>query len=639
MEDSTGITTYGYDVLNQLQVVTYPGEKSITYSYDESGNRATMIGPDGGITTYSYDERNMLTALENPFNERTTWQYDVLGRATTMSYANGTVTEYDYDDASQLTALRNLKNDRSVISIFTYSYDTGGHRTQVEEANGDVVTWSYDALGQLIREWRSGANGYDISYAYDELGNRLTKEEGGVITTYSYDAANQLSCFEDNTGITSFSYDENGNTTLELHSSGERVSYSWDVNDRLIQVELPNGAINTFTFDGNSKRRSIIDSQGERYLIWDREATLAELDSGGNTISQYTHSPSDYGKLISQHRSGSTSFHHFDVVGSTRAMSDSMQSITDTADYSAFGAEVSRAGTTVTSFRWLGEAGYYKDVDTSLYLLRARHYNSAIARMASKDNLISSGESLAGNLYHYVQNNPISLFDPSGKFADVLAGTALAWQLRLGDSSKVAAGAALTAKLMAVLIAIFPVYGLALLALLDLDFTEDTTADATLDLALDVDATEDRTETNDCLKRHAAEGWKLCEKPYEVPTPEMAAWTDAESLHTKETHERWDRSAWRKVGVMPCGQGIPSDIYPGTYYTCPILFMSDSCFTKKNYSVVCRHCCRTDGGEGYHCKNLHPSGGIFIGITWYGENIYADPKPLRAYYKEDKRKP
>ena len=80
MEDGVGITTYSYDELNRQKTVTYPGNKTISYSYDAVGNRATMMDPDGGLTTYSYDSRNLLTALENAYNERTTWQYDALGR-------------------------------------------------------------------------------------------------------------------------------------------------------------------------------------------------------------------------------------------------------------------------------------------------------------------------------------------------------------------------------------------------------------------------------------------------------------------------------------------------------------------------------------------------------------------------------
>jgi YD repeat-containing protein len=38
------------------------------------------------------------------------------------------------------------------------------------------VTWTYDATNRLTREQRSGASGYDNTYTYDPLGNRLVKD-------------------------------------------------------------------------------------------------------------------------------------------------------------------------------------------------------------------------------------------------------------------------------------------------------------------------------------------------------------------------------------------------------------------------------------------------------------------------------
>jgi YD repeat-containing protein len=58
MQDSGGSTGYSYDELSRLKSVTYPGNKSFTYSYDAVGNRRTLQDNDGGLTTYSYDSRN-----------------------------------------------------------------------------------------------------------------------------------------------------------------------------------------------------------------------------------------------------------------------------------------------------------------------------------------------------------------------------------------------------------------------------------------------------------------------------------------------------------------------------------------------------------------------------------------------------
>ena len=51
------------------------------------------------------------------------------------------------------------------------------------------VTWTYDNTYPLTDEKRSGANSYDMTYAYDSVGNRLTKDDCTDVTTFTYDAA------------------------------------------------------------------------------------------------------------------------------------------------------------------------------------------------------------------------------------------------------------------------------------------------------------------------------------------------------------------------------------------------------------------------------------------------------------------
>jgi len=409
MEDATGITTYAYDELNRPKTVTYPAGKTITYAYDAVGNRSTLNDPDGGITTYSYDSRNLLSSLLNPFAERTTWIYDALGGVTTMTLGNGALAQHEYDAARRLTALRNLKSDLSVISIFTYSYDAVGNRSGVAEANGDRVTWSYDEAYQLTREQRSGANSYDITYTYDGLGNRLTKIESGAVTTYAYDAANELSTAEDNTGLTTFTYDANGNTTGEIRPNADRVTYTWDIENHLTKVELPSAVVNTITLDGDGKRRRIEDSAGLRNIIWDMENIVAELDSGNATLAQYTLAPEGYGALISQRRSGSSSFHHFDALGSTDRLTDGSANTLAAYLYRAFGQQTIVSGSSPNPFTWVGRLGYYRQPDPDDYWVRTAVLNPKQGRRLNRETL-SGGN----NQYLWVENDPINWVDPEG---------------------------------------------------------------------------------------------------------------------------------------------------------------------------------------------------------------------------------
>ena len=160
-----------------------------------------------------------------------------------------------------------------------------GNRLAVAEANGDLATWSYDETYQLTRERRSGTNAYDTTYTYDGVGNRLTKVESGVITTYSCDAANELLTQEDSSGVTTFTYDANGNTTGEIRPNGDRVTYTWDSENYLTRVELPWGVVNTFTLDGEGKRRRMWNPAG----MWCRRGksgySLAQAGFGSRSAA------------------------------------------------------------------------------------------------------------------------------------------------------------------------------------------------------------------------------------------------------------------------------------------------------------------------------------------------------------------
>ena len=88
------------------------------------------------------------------------------------------------------------------------------------------------------------------------------------------------------------------------------------------------------------------------------DSVIEETDGAGNVLATYTNEPSPFGPLISENRAGQTSYYHPDVLGSTRAMTNASQTVTDTATYDAWGNTVASAGTNPTPYRWCGNWGY-----------------------------------------------------------------------------------------------------------------------------------------------------------------------------------------------------------------------------------------------------------------------------------------
>jgi RHS repeat-associated protein len=145
--------------------------------------------------------------------------------------------------------------------------------------------------------------------------------------------------------------------------------------------------------------------------IWDEQNYLAESD-GTNAINVvYTNEPQRYGNLISSRISGTTSYHGLDALGSTRQLTNSAGTATDTAIYDAWGNVVARTGTIGARLLWIGAEGYYYDGETALTWVRLRPYLPSNARWTSMDVLLPRA---LGNRFAYVENRVNYLTDPSG---------------------------------------------------------------------------------------------------------------------------------------------------------------------------------------------------------------------------------
>ena len=120
----------------------------------------------------------------------------------------------------------------------------------------------------------------------------------------------------------------------------------------MTQVALPSGTPNTFTYNGDGLRVQKIDSTGTTRHVWDGQNILLETD-GSNIIQVvYTLQPQLYGNLISQRRSGTTSFYLFDGLGSTIQLADGTGPVTDSYLYDSWGSVLLTSGSTANLFRF-----------------------------------------------------------------------------------------------------------------------------------------------------------------------------------------------------------------------------------------------------------------------------------------------
>jgi len=125
--------------------------------------------------------------------------------------------------------------------------------------------------------------------------------------------------------------------------------------------------------------------------------------------------------LIRQQSAAGAFYYHYDGLGSTRALTDNTEAVTDTYDYEAFGDLLSRTGFTDNNYLYTGEQ---YDPNLDQYYLRARYYNQGIGRFTQMDTFQgAASDPITLHKYLYASADPVNNIDPSGNFSLVSFAT------------------------------------------------------------------------------------------------------------------------------------------------------------------------------------------------------------------------
>jgi len=114
------------------------------------------------------------------------------------------------------------------------------------------------------------------------------------------------------------------------------------------------------------------------------------------------------GLLYEVNDSAEATYYHYDNYGSTTALTDDNEVVTDRVEYSPFGSITHREGTTDTPFLFTGFFGNQTE-ESGLVYMRARFYNPTIRRFVNADPAQQGW-----NWYAYAAGNPLGFVDPTG---------------------------------------------------------------------------------------------------------------------------------------------------------------------------------------------------------------------------------
>ncbi len=380
MTDASGATSYTYDPRNRLLTKATP-EGTLTYTYDASGNVASIdsSNANGTSVAYAWDEANQLsTVTDNRLGGMTTAAYTGTGRPASLAQPNGVGVTYGYDSLDRVTSMAWQKGTNPAFASWAYGYNQRGQRTSSTDVTAREAAYGYDAASRLTSETITGdpsgptGNG-SLTYGLDAAGNRLSRAS----TLAALDA--QSFSYDGNDELTTDTYDLNGNTT----SSGGHT-YGYDFENRLVSKD---GSAITLVYDGDGNRvAKTVGGVMTQYLVDELNPTgyLQVMDEVADSAVQVRYT---YGNmLVSQTRSPSTSpvasFYGYDAHGNIAFLTDSTGNVIDTYTYDAWGNLVGRTGSTLNTRLFVGEEF---DSDLGLINLRARQYRPAVGRFLTTD--------------------------------------------------------------------------------------------------------------------------------------------------------------------------------------------------------------------------------------------------------------
>ena len=303
----------------------------------------------------------------------------------------------------------NLTVGSQNVASWSLIRDNNGRITDKTETVGGVTAsfaYTYDSMGRLLTVTKD--SNLVENYGYDLSGTRISETNtlrGFTGRAFSYSDEDHLLT----AGSVTYSYDLDGFLTTKIDGS-DITSYTYSSRGELLNVTLPGSSELEYVHDPLGRRiaKKINGSVVEKYLWQGLTRLLAVYDGANNLLMRFEYA--DGRMPIALTAEGVTYYLAYDQVGSLRVVADSSGNVVKSLQYDSFGNIIND---TNPSFEVpFGFAGGLHDQNTGLVRFGYRDYDPDIGRWTAKDPIVFAGGNT--DLYGYVLNDPINLYDPMG---------------------------------------------------------------------------------------------------------------------------------------------------------------------------------------------------------------------------------
>jgi RHS repeat-associated protein len=404
--------TYGYNTLDRRVSVTYPDNRVVTYTYnDTSGSldyalgRVTAISDSVSGTLTSYTYRGLATIATQTQGDGTT--------QTITPDAFGNVQEVVW-------ALTSTPS--TILDDYYYTYDADGNvLSKANLLDTDLSeSYTYDGLNQL----QTAARGDDpLSLGtLDGSGNSDTITVDGTQVAAGYNTENQLTT----AGSATLQYDAAGNLTID--QAGNHLTY--DAWNRLVTVKDSTSTTTLASYTYNGLGRQVTRTASiTTDLYYDDSGNVIEEQQGNEPTADYFWAAVGNANAMvcrfSYDGTGSLTptrilYAQQDANGNVTSLVDSSAQIAERFVYDPYGnVTVAAADWTQTAdgcnWLYMFQGGRF-DATTDLYTFGVRSYSPTLQRWTQID---PAGYPDGPNAYEFVGDNPINRLDPSGEAASM----------------------------------------------------------------------------------------------------------------------------------------------------------------------------------------------------------------------------
>ncbi|MBN8491307.1 MAG: tandem-95 repeat protein, partial [Burkholderiales bacterium] len=292
-------TSYSYDALDRLTKVTLPdpdgvaGQQSaptLSYTYDDAGNRVSMTNERGFTTRYAYDKLDRLITTTDALEGDTTYEYDPVGNRVAVTDPLQRTTRFAYDNLKRLIAVAVPdpagSQDIGKALVTTYDYDPVGNRVKTTDPLGHASTATFDALRRVVSE--TDATQKTTSYEYTVKGElKAIVDPGSNRTEYQYDELSRVVKQTDALGERSFGYDEVGRLTRTVDALGRVTEKHYDElgrNDTETWLSATGNLVRSIarSFDAEGQLRGVSDDDSRYAIDYDALGRMTRIDSTGS---------------------------------------------------------------------------------------------------------------------------------------------------------------------------------------------------------------------------------------------------------------------------------------------------------------------------------------------------------------------